>query len=317
MALKRHNYHVATDDSEGTIHLTAVKNRLSPLGTTFSHLSIIILILGFIIGSVWGFENPAFIVSEGDKRDVGFGTNLSLLLISFADEYWETGAPKDFRSEVVVYRDGLEVKRGIIRVNEPLGYDGVSFYQSFYGPSAELAVKNEDGKEVYRGNLPLAEIVEINGVTRPIGGVTIPGTELHAYIIGPVSALVDPDLKTGQAGIEIYVGNATEPVATDILEQGKPVNLAGLEFTYLSRNQFSGFIVKRDPGTWLIWLASALFLLGIFLVFYFPRREVHAFIKAGTGGSILTLGASSTRLNTSPEIQSILHEIKRSLTSKV
>lgn len=314
--LKKRGYRLSTDNSGGNIGVAAVKNRFSPFGTALSHLSIILLIMGFIVGSVSGFENHAFIVSEGDKLDVGFGTGLSLYLDSFTDEYWEDGVPKDFASDVVIFRDSDEIARGTIRVNYPLDVGGIRFYQSFFGPAAAIRVKTADGKELFRGSVPLAETVETGGIMRPIGGIDVPGTGLHAYFIGPVSTLIDPVLKTGQTGIEVYQGNTAEPTATGILQQGTPQNLAGVEFTYLGRGQFSGFIVKRDPGTWLIWLASALFILGVFTVFYFPRREVSTLIRNSPDGVRLTVGASSSRLNSAAEIKQILQDIQASLDNQ-
>jgi cytochrome c biogenesis protein len=126
----------------------------------------------------------------------------------------------------------------------------------------------------------------------------------------------DPVLKAGQMGIEVYRGDAVGPAASGLLERGMPLELAGLEYTFVSPGQFSGFIVKRDPGTWLVWLASALFILGISLVFYIPRREVLVLVKGGPEGSLLTLGASANRLNSPGAILTLVREIKGSLTNQ-
>jgi cytochrome c biogenesis protein len=314
--LKRHHYQVTTVRTEAVINVRAVKNRLSPLGTTLSHLSLILLVMGFMVGSIWGFENAAFIVSEGDNRDVGYGTGLSLFLDSFTAEYWENGSPKDYRSVVSVYRDGQAVKRATIRVNGPLFYDGVSFYQSFFGNSAVMVVKNGTGKEIYRGSVALAEMVTTGGIPRPLGSLKLPGNDLNVYFIAPATTVSDPVLKAGQMGIEVYRGDAVGPAASGLLERGMPLELAGLEYTFVSPGQFSGFIVKRDPGTWLVWLASALFILGISLVFYIPRREVLVLVKGGPEGSLLTLGASANRLNSPGAILTLVREIKGSLTNQ-
>ncbi|MDP3062442.1 MAG: cytochrome c biogenesis protein ResB, partial [Chloroflexota bacterium] len=131
--LKRRGYRVRQAVDSESVYIAADKNRLLRLGTYLSHLSIILLILGFLLGSYLGFRERAFMVPEGSVRELGRGTNLSLQLDSFVDEYYPEGPPKDYRSEVVLYENGQEVKRGLIRVNHLLGYKGVRFYQSFYG----------------------------------------------------------------------------------------------------------------------------------------------------------------------------------------
>ena len=85
--------------------------------------------LAYIIGSAFGFRDTYFIVNEGHTREVGYNTNLSLNLISFTDEYYPDGTPSDFRSEVVLYQGDQEVTRATIRVNHPLVYEGIRFYQ--------------------------------------------------------------------------------------------------------------------------------------------------------------------------------------------
>ena len=109
--LKSHHYRLHTETFGEYIYLAADRNTYSRLGTYLIHLSIILLIIGFLVGSYLGFQDPSFIITEGSVREVGHGTNLSVRLQSFADEYWPDGTPKDCRSEVVIYEAGHEVKR--------------------------------------------------------------------------------------------------------------------------------------------------------------------------------------------------------------
>ncbi len=304
--LKKRRYRVRVEKGGAAIFLAAEKNRFAPLGTYLTHLSIIILIAGFLVGNLTGFEDPSFIVAEGEKRDVGFGTGLSLYLDSFTDEYWENGMPKDYRSRVVLYKDGSEVSRGDIRVNYPIEYGGVRFYQSFFGTAVRLNVKSADGRDLFQGSVPLPQVIEMGGVNRPVGALAIPGTALTAYLVAPVGTDTDPLIKPGQLVVEIYDSSSQTSVARGTLVQGTPQSLAGTEFSYLDEGQFSGFQVKSDPGTWLIWLASALFLLGTFLVFYFPYRSVRALVESQPAGSRLLIGMSAPNRAGKTELQSIV-----------
>jgi cytochrome c biogenesis protein len=90
-------------------------------------------VLAYIIGSTLGFRESAFIVAEGDTTEVGYDTGLSLELISFTDSYYDDGTPSDYNSEVVLYKDGVEVARTAIRVNHPLTYEGIAFTNRFSG----------------------------------------------------------------------------------------------------------------------------------------------------------------------------------------
>ena len=81
--LHKNHYSVQEDNSGGNTFLTADKNRFSPLGTYLIHLSLVLFIIGFLIGSYLGFRDTSLIVAEGETREVGNGTGLALNLESF------------------------------------------------------------------------------------------------------------------------------------------------------------------------------------------------------------------------------------------
>ncbi|MFA5761488.1 MAG: cytochrome c biogenesis protein ResB, partial [Dehalococcoidales bacterium] len=139
-ALQKRGYRLRSENEADNTYIAADKNRFFILGTYLSHLSIILLVLAYIIGSTLGFHESAFIVTEGETKEVGYDTGLSLNLISFTDSYYEDGMPSDYRSNVVLYKNGEKVAQSDIYVNRPLSYEGVRFYQSFFGPAAAMEV---------------------------------------------------------------------------------------------------------------------------------------------------------------------------------
>jgi cytochrome c biogenesis protein ResB len=69
---------------------------------------------------------------------------------------WAPRRPKDFISDVSVFKDGREVLRKSIRVNDPLRYEGFSFFQASYDMEAlnwsGLRISNDPGvMVVYSG----------------------------------------------------------------------------------------------------------------------------------------------------------------------
>ena len=73
-----------TEYSAENVYIAADKNRHSRFGTYLIHLSVVLLIIGFLVGNHFGFCNPSFIVPEGSTREAGCSTYLSLRLESFA-----------------------------------------------------------------------------------------------------------------------------------------------------------------------------------------------------------------------------------------
>ncbi len=58
------------------------------------------------------------------------------------------------------------------------------------------------------------------------------------------------------------------------LSPGEAVTVGDYEYTFGGRREFSGITVRRDPGSTLIWIATGVFLLGLALTFYTPRRRL-------------------------------------------
>ena len=189
--LRARGYRVRRENEGDASHLYADRNWFGRLGSFLNHLALVLILAGAVVGGLFGFRDRDFAVPEGSTRAVGHDTKLSLKVESFVDEYYPEGPPKDFRSEVVLYDGGAEVKRGTIRVNEPLAYDGIRFYQSFFGPAVVLQVKTLDGKLTYDDGVPL--VWRTTTGDRPIGSITLPDQGLGVDVVGPSSANREPD----------------------------------------------------------------------------------------------------------------------------
>jgi cytochrome c biogenesis protein len=78
--------------------------------------------------------------------------------------------------------------------------------------------------------------------------------------------------------LEIWV--STKPLAL-ALSPGEPVTIGNYEYTFGGRREFSGITVRRDPGSMFIWIATGVFLLGLALTIYTPRRRLWGNIDSG------------------------------------
>jgi len=311
-ALSGSRYHLKTDAAEGSVALFADKNRLSRFGTFFTHLSIVLLLAGTVVGGVWGFKDPEFVVSEGSTRPLGLGTNISVRLDHFADEYYLDGPPKDFRSDVVLFENGKQVKQGTVQVNSPLRYKGIAFHQAFYGQTAVMKVQDKTGKVVFNDGVPLAW--QTREGQRPVGSFNLPEQNLSVYVVGPRSGETDPMIPAGEMRVEVY-RQESRAAAPQNLTQGKPGDLAGLTFTFERESRFAGLKVVKDPGTSIIWVASALMVLGMVMLFYLPRRRLWALCKAQPDGTTtVLLGMPAQRDTTlAGDFDSVRSKVARAL----
>jgi cytochrome c biogenesis protein len=278
---------VETREADG-VYLYIDQNRFARFGTLISHAAMVLILAAAVLSGPMGyFEEPAFAVPIGSTREVGHNTSLSLRVDDFVDEYYpEDGMPKDYRSDLVLYDAGREVARQTVRVNEPLVYNGVRFHQSAYGNAAALTIRDANGQLLFQDSIPLT--LRASDGQRPVGYVDLPSRDLRLYVVG-TAGTSDPLIQPGQMAVEAYQGSARTPTYSATLTQRQTQSVGPLQVMFERELQFTSLRVVRDPSAGLIWLASALIILGFALAFYFPHRRLWARVRSVEAGIEVTL----------------------------
>jgi cytochrome c biogenesis protein len=295
--LRQQHYQVTTDNEGDTTHIYAERNQYSRFGTFLTHGGIILAIAAALWGHLVGFSDNGLVIPDGSVRAIGHGTDLSVLNEGFTEEYYPDGRPKDYRSDLVIYEKGREVKRQTVRVNQPIDYKGIRFYQSFFGNAAVMRVRDTVKDELlFEDGVALAYRNEIYGEARPVGFFTLFDGRLTVAVVGTAQDAVDNFIQPWEIVIVAYRSDETV-LFTKKLAQREPFEIAGLEFTFLREKQFTGLRVVKDPGAKFIWLASGLMVLGIYTVLYFPHRRVWALCSQTSQRSTLVLAGTAPRLS--------------------
>jgi cytochrome c biogenesis protein len=291
--LRSHRFRTVNDPDDNGQNLYADRFRWGPFGTVIAHLSFVVILVGFFLSATTGFKDTQFIAPVGTTVQVGHGTGLSIQAKSFNDSYYPDGSPKDYVSDLVLYKNGAAVARQMVRVNHPLTMDGISFYQSFFGEAAAMKVTDGAGKSLFGAAVPMT--FTSNDGKHSIGEFVLPGSPLTVYVIGAASGQPDPNIKAGQMQLEVDQAGQNAPVATQVVDQGKPTTIAGLTYTFERTQQFTGLIVAHDPGVNFVWVGSALLVIGLFLVFFFPHRRLWVRVRKTSGGSEILCASTMKR----------------------
>jgi len=307
--LVAHRLRTITDPDDEGINLYADRFRWGPFGTVVAHLSFVVILVGFFLSATTGFKDTNFVVPVGSTVQVGHGTGLAIKTMSFNDAYYPDGSPSDYASDLILYKNGVAVDRQTIRVNHPLKRDGVSFYQSFFGEAAAMKVTDGAGKTLYNDATALAWSSKDG--THSIGQFNMKAKGLAVYVIVPASGKTDPNIKAGQLQLEVDQDGKKDPIATQVLDQGKPATIAGLTYTFQRTRQFTGLIVAHDPGVPFVWVGSALLVIGLYLVFFFPHRRIWVRVRKTAGGSEILCGSTMKRdIAFKPQFNAIITEIQ-------
>lgn len=264
----------------------ADRNRWGKAGTFLNHIGIVMILGAAVLGNVTGWREEGFMVPEGSTRTVGHDTGLVVRNEGFTDEYYPSGTPRDYRSDLVVERDGKEVARKTIRVNDPLDVAGVRFHQAFFGPAAVMRVTDPQGNVVFNDGVALGYQFDGDGVVRNGGFFVLGNRTLAVYVLVPAAQRgVDPSIPAGSVRLELFEPRQPRPSAIETLPQGTPAQIMGYTFEFVRERQFSGLQVVHNPAVNGIWIASALMLIGALAVFNFPLRRVWARAEATDDGS--------------------------------
>jgi len=312
--LRSAGYRALTDDGE-SVAMYADRFRLSRLGTFLTHLSLVMILVGAIMGTLFGWKDDQFIIPEGATQTVPLAKSISVKLVQFEDQWYPSGQPKDYSSQLVIYDNGKEVKTGSTHVNSPLVYKGIAFNQSFFGQSAVLQVKDGAGKEILNQSIPLAWTS--NSGNRPIGWVDVPNTDYKAYIVGPEPGTYDQAVPLGGVRLELY-GRDGNLVDIKDLQRNVDVQSQGLTFRFLREGRFTGLKLVKDPGVNIVWIASGLMVAGLIMVFWFPHRRLWALVSPREdGGTEVRLAAASQRdLGLEKDFEQVTAKVRRALSRR-
>jgi cytochrome c biogenesis protein len=283
----------------GEYHLFAQKNPYCRLGVYVVHLSIIIIFIGAIIGSLFGFKGYVNI-TEGtsastiEKRGTAmpYPLGFAVLCEKFSVTFYDTGAPKEFKSILTVQENGRPVpgyEKIPIVVNSPLTYKGITFYQSSYGPATEgssfyISVQDKKGgapvkltaRQGDRLNLPgggSLQVIEATQDVRPF---------MKAYSGPAVRAEYSPPGGAPQS--IILLRNFPD---FDMQRGGSQV------FTYEGGEEkfYTGLQVAKDPGVWVVWFGCTLMILGICIAFFLSHKRI--WIRVANGR--MTVGGTANK----------------------
>lgn len=283
-------------ESADSFCAVAEKGRWSRLMVYGVHLSVLLILLGALVGSLLGFKGVMQLGEGSTSNEVILTGGHSFITLPFqvrCDKFevafYDTGAPKEFRSDLVILEDGKEVRKESIVVNDPLTHRGVTFYQSSYGTTlkrAEIELKQQGSDKVIVMTLPFREVL------------TIPGTKDQIQVVEFQENLMRFGAALGivasREGMEKASGSWVLVDKPDF--HGNRVLDYQVRVLQTEKSHFTGLQVNRDPGVWLVYLGFTLMLIGTGLTFYSSHSKIWVCIeqdKKGKGTIVSVAGRTS------------------------
>jgi cytochrome c biogenesis protein len=286
------------ETTEQGFNLFGESGRWTRFGVYAVHLSVVLLLIGGLIGSIFGFDGFATIPEGETVQEVTLRSTGERLRLPFAircDDFdvsfYETGAPKEFRSRLTLLENGQPVVQKDIIVNDPLRYRGISIFQSSYGtmPSREavLSFTSRGTGMVYTQEMKIGQEVRIP-------------EELGTFVLTELRH--QAQFKGHPVG-DAFIGRLTAPDGTaqevvlpirfptfDRMRRGEVV----IAVDQFKEKHYTGLQVNQDPGVDVVYTGFILMILGCYVTFFRSHQQVCIeAVRRGSGATVKVYGTAN------------------------
>jgi len=267
-------------------------------GVYIVHLSILVILLGAVIGSAnfaakvlhkpgFAFKGSIMVpetretdfiyaFQTGKKIDLDFKVRCDFFTI----EYYTNGMPKMYLSKVTVIVDNKEILSTDLKVNTPLTYNGITFYQSSYQPYSDFVVQLSN-------TTTGASKTDIVSASRQINwketGTAFGILKKENY--GEAVQRIKIWFSDNQGDPSIFwVNNAQEAI----------IKRPSGDYSMTVKQLYAtGLQVTKDPGVWFVYTGCGMMLIGLFVAFFMSHRKIYAFVHEEDGQTRVLFAGSA------------------------
>jgi cytochrome c biogenesis protein len=271
----------------------AERGRWTRLGVYAVHLSVILLLAGGMMGSIFGFDGSVNIPEGGSVKSIVLRNtgrvqplDFEIRCDDFDVSFYESGAPKEYLSKLTILEDGKAVYKKDIIVNDPIRFKGVNIFQSSYGTlkpkEAIISFTNRETGMIYKKKAVLGDEIAIPEA-------------FGKFVLKEYSGNFD---FMGHNLGEAFLGILTPPM-------GEPVEvLLPLRFPSFDKMRkdrliisveggerlfYTGLQVTRDPGVPVVYAGFIVMIIGCFISFFMSHSRICIEVAAKSGKSRVTV----------------------------
>jgi cytochrome c biogenesis protein len=312
--------------------VNAEKGHLRETGNLLFHLSLLVVLIGIAVSSVFGFTGTVLVkehdgfsdtqidydsLAPGRFVDVAKLPPFSFTLKSFNATYQATGSERGeattFDAQVSWSPNLTAAPRDYdVRVNHPLSTGGANIYLVGHGYAPRFIVKDGAGHtfDDYTPFLPQNSEFLSQGVVKlpdaspkqlGITGFFLPTAALDPVTNQPESTFPAPDNPAVVIGIYTLDTSQMTLIKSLPMAVGDSYTLPnGMgKVTFAGYDQWATFQISRDPGKKLVLVAVGAVVLGLVLSLRIRRRRMWVRAVPGTAGRTVVEVGGLTRTDAS------------------
>lgn len=291
-------------DKDGTLLIFSQKTPWSRIGVYIVHLSILVIFAGAIYGQLTGFRggimlpelqssNVVFPYEKDDPIPLDFEVRCD----RFDIDFYSNGAPKLFRSRLIILKEGKIVEQKDIEVNDPLKFEGVTFYQSSYQAYRDFVftvAEENQSNTAFTGEFQKEILWEEKNIRFGIINLE--------------------SIRDRVTRIKIWFNDATNEPSQFWMNAGEEVRIERAEKTYLfsaKQRYATGLQVAKDPGVWVVYLGCGLMIIGLYIAFFMSHQRV--WLICQNEGKKTTIDMRGTSNKNKAGFEKVFDELAESL----
>jgi cytochrome c biogenesis protein len=290
-------YHRLEDTDEG-FAIYGESGRWTRLGVYVVHSSVVLLLIGGLIGSIFGFDGFVNIPEGESVRSIQLTNSSQKMPLGFEVrcddfnvEFYDSGTPKEFRSRLTILKQGKAVVQKDIIVNDPLRYEGISFYQSSYGNMTPneviLTFTSRATGKIHSQRAAIGSPID---VPENLGSFVLKKYTRQANFRGQNIGEAFIGILTPPGGSPLEVTLPLRFPRFDRMRKGEVV-IAIADF--LPR-YYTGLQVSRDPGVWVVYIGFILMIIGIYITFFMSHQQICVeVVSKGKESDVMVAGTSN------------------------
>lgn len=292
--LRREGFRIHMTKGDKFWSFNAQRHRAGYWGSYLVHVSFFIILVGAIAGIFFGFSGHVTALSG---ETVSFSDmqmqkgvrvkNYRIRINAVEDRLLANGERDNWYSDISVLQGENEVKRGVLSVNHPLTFDGITYFQKSYTDVAQISLEM-NGKNT-ETMISLTAIGDEKSLTAALENCPV-------QLIQGSGIYVKALRLTGQPVVYLQLEAPGEQTAGWMkLHPGESAVTASQDKITLKKlTNATGLGVKADPGIPAVYLGCAVLVLGLGLSFYWRPMVVSGICMHNTLEGTLTFGWAET-----------------------
>lgn len=287
------------DPTDDGLLIFAERGRWTRLGVYVVHVSVLLMIIGGLIGSIFGFDgyvnipegstvSSVSLDSAGHKQPLGF----SIRCDKFSIDLYPSGMPKEYLSKLSIIKSGKVILKKNLRVNHPLRYAGINIFQASYGKTAGnhftvVFSDNSSGLQTQK-KAAMGDPIELPGQAGTLEVVDYTdGFDFHGHNIGP--CYLARLKKKGSPPREILL-SLNYPRFDRMRNGDYTIFVKDVDYRY-----YTGLQVTRDPGVPVVYAGFILMIAGCYITFFMFHKKICVRLAKSGSRTTVTLSGISGR----------------------